>query len=1730
MKKRILALLLSLSLMVSVVVPGTVAMDGGDTVDDTYTELAVNDRKTLHASQFGISAEPYQWQISIGGTWINISGETSDSITVSYAMLCNALSGDTAQVRCVGYNSDGTPIEPEAMTIRITEEVAPTPVEQEETHPAGTVLEQAKPLGDPIIEKIEGESEDIKDQIKEKIDKFKDNAKDALDQIKDSAKEKLEELKNKIDEKNDPEPIDQTEETSAETTVPAETTAEPASTDDSAATDDSVVTGGSESTNIETDTAPTTDEDAGDDDVSDQTEMTETTGEAEQTGNAGEAEPENPADSEDKTSAAEEPADTTTEQEVTTSAPETEAPVTEAPETDAPVATEPSEGSDEDQTEDIVISAPSFASPLTDEEPSAENKENDTQTPPPAPAEQTPPTSPSDPVTPAAPEKQEEQTGNTENTDEDQKASENTERKDVPSDEQNNVPTVTDSANAVPASDPATADNEEPNKDGENVQENDTPAGETTSTYTIIIKYQFENDAPAANPWSATVATGSSYAQVIQSPVVVGYKPDQETVQVNATEATTYTVTYKPAEVEFTVKHYQQNVSNDQYTLVDTETKTGYTENAVGDGLAKTEYTGFYSLLYDTTTKIAADGSTVVEIYYDRYYYLMHFDLDGGHGVEPIYARYGTKIDVDETALKKPGYTFDKWEGEKQIPETMPAVNVSFKAIWKVAEKAKVTVVVWGENPDDEDYSYIKSSEIQVKPGTTLTKDDLTHVLTCSEEEHDHAAAGCTLACNHVHDLTCYGLSANAQSSNPNDKTAFWCKSNPETYFAQLGIEDGYLYYDDENAELASKDNYYLRLNGAYYILSKTQFNKLKDDLVGSTSDNTLHNPDYYYKYKIKASGINCTHTHTDSCYTCGKAAHKHNANCYTSPLDMDGTLWKLVKCDEVTVAADGTSKLNVYYDRVEFTLHFRMAYSNNDDYGTIQKKWGANIRTDFQAKSDSAGTSSWSLDRDASSPWTSYLDVMPTENRTYYAYKTSGESSAYYYVEDLDGKDKLFYTSTASGTDLLVSKEEFIEISGFTFNPERSSKVNENFDGARFYYTRNSYNLNFHNHNTELTDKVTSVKFEAPLKGHDFKPEYPSDLKPNAYDFAGWYTTSGCFDGSEMNWNTMTMPASDVILYAKWTPKTHTVKTYLTKEEMESGESGKELNTYDKVTNGTAVTNPPADPKNGSYTFVGWFYTSDTGEEKAFDFSMPVNRDLNLYAKWRSDKLMEYTIKYELEGGTVIAPPTTGSALAGTTKTFNAKTGTQLNEGYQSGYFPKVSSHSITIDIADASKNKYTFVYVAKDEVEYTVRYLDKTTGEPVVVDGVSTPDKVVKTRDAVVTETFKQITGYAPDAYQKQLVLAAEGNEIIFWYTKDNDHAPVQIIHWTQNIVGDGYTEYQSSTNLNGVIETEYSETPLTIAGFTYNGMKSKASGELTASGLVLNLYYDRIEYPYEFRFVEKDSNTEKQLENSVADTARYQAQVTQTAKTIPGYTLVSAENQSINIAIEDGTTAVKNVKTFYYTEQMVDIRYQVVGPDGCGKVDIYQEAQLKVFTGKPKGSTPTANEGFKFVGWFKDEACTQAVDETWIAAENKLTPQKTKDLGNNVMGYEAATYYAKFEYNLTSLTITKNGWESIDEHQSFIFKVTGEGLPNDGLKVTITPSVNDSVTITGLTVGKEYTVTEESGWSWRYSAGTGSKILEADATQNVITINNDRNKNQWLNGCAYAPNKFGSPITNN
>lgn len=922
--------------------------------------------------------------------------------------------------------------------------------------------------------------------------------------------------------------------------------------------------------------------------------------------------------------------------------------------------------------------------------------------------------------------------------------------------------------------------------------------------HTVIINYVFENGKQAAPSWTATLAEGSNLEQTVTSPTVVGYEPDPATVNVtvnNITENKNYTVTYYPANVGFTVNHYLQNVADNNYTLNKTEHVGGFTESEVGGDLAET-YPGFAALLYNTKAKVAADGSTVVEIYYDRNYYLMSFKLEGGFGVEPIYARYGASVKVENPT--KPGYTFNGWD--PAVPTTVPAENTTHKAKWKVDDSVNYRVQYWQENANDDGFSYESSVQKKAAPGTVIT------------------------------------------AANDKNYTGF--------------------HYD-----------------------------------------------------------------HTDG----------------------------------ATVAADGSSVVNVYYKRNTYTLTFKVnegfifdnwvtkAEFKNIKYGADTSPWWNQAPSGYLWHTTSSGSTFYTAAPD-----------MPNSNLTIYGKKSSGMSTIHYYEKG---------TTTSIKPDLKVQNsewsftvEDYIEIPGFKYD---SNKVQGN--NYYLYYTRTSYKLDFNSANVIV--RSNTIPYDKALSSYYFEPSYPTGiLEEGGYVFAGWYTDPGCTEA--VAWDTAKMPYNNTIFYAKWAPKTHTVKTFLTKEKIEENDP---IDTWDNVPHGTAVTNTPADPQNGSYVFVGWFYM-DGNVEKAFDFSMPVVKDLNLYAKWSSNTLVTYTIYYK-SGDTEIAEPTTGSALAGTTLTFEAKTGDELNKDYQSGYFPHTGSHSLTMDIN--GNNEFTFVYVAKAKVNYTVRYLDKATGEPVVVNGVSTPNKTGETSDAIITEKFKVITGYMPDSYQKRLVLSAdpEKNVITFWYTKDEHHAPVQIVHWTQNIAGEGYTEYQSSTNLNGVIGQTYTGTPLTIPGFTYNAEKSNASGTLTANGLELNLYYDRVKYSYTVRYVDAaDNNKDIDSTANVTGEGLFGAQVIGSQKKFNGYMPADNEPKQKSIIIGTGTN---EIIFYYYPCYYISHvqNYKVVGTDTIR------------LTSSKENLTARVSDKHLYGGAFTDVACDAANVQTFTQGENAInfTPVK-------------------------------------------------------------------------------------------------------------------------------------------
>ena len=69
------------------------------------------------------------------------------------------------------------------------------------------------------------------------------------------------------------------------------------------------------------------------------------------------------------------------------------------------------------------------------------------------------------------------------------------------------------------------------------------------------------------------------------------------------------------------------------------------------------------------------------------------------------------------------------------------------------------------------------------------------------------------------------------------------------------------------------------------------------------------------------------------------------------------------------------------------------------------------------------------------------------------------------------------------------------------------------------------------------------------------------------------------------------------------------------------------------------------------------------------------------------------------------------------------------------------------------------------------------------------------------------------------------------------------------------------------------------------------------------------------------------------------------------------------------------------------------------------------------------------------------------------------------------------------------------------------------------------SSSVTIKGLSPG-DYTVTEVTGWSWRYYlTGSSQKITLQPAMSGTVDFANTRSNHKWLSGNAYKKITFDS-----
>ena len=170
-----------------------------------------------------------------------------------------------------------------------------------------------------------------------------------------------------------------------------------------------------------------------------------------------------------------------------------------------------------------------------------------------------------------------------------------------------------------------------------------------------------------------------------------------------------------------------------------------------------------------------------------------------------------------------------------------------------------------------------------------------------------------------------------------------------------------------------------------------------------------------------------------------------------------------------------------------------------------------------------------------------------------------------------------LHHNDVTKGTyNYTVGNEDRYEIRGFTCNTALSPKNGDTYGGSAFYYNRNSYNVNYYNGGSVAHS--ASYKYEADISGAgSYTPVRPSGV-PEDYSFAGWYkdpegTVAYDFTGE-------TMPAEDIIVYARWASVTYTVSFEL------AGGSG---DCPDQTLDPNEAAQEPADPTRDGFRFGGW-------------------------------------------------------------------------------------------------------------------------------------------------------------------------------------------------------------------------------------------------------------------------------------------------------------------------------------------------------------------------------------------------------------------------------------------------------------------------------------------------------------------------------------------------------------
>ena len=676
---------------------------------------------------------------------------------------------------------------------------------------------------------------------------------------------------------------------------------------------------------------------------------------------------------------------------------------------------------------------------------------------------------------------------------------------------------------------------------------------------------------------------------------------------------TLYAYWRENTDTPFTVNHYQKQLDG-KYKLIETYQLTGVTNYSIyryyRDKVAK-KYEGFQPGRYDQKLTIAPDGSTVVNVYYDRYAYNTNWVCYDGKLI-CTYTTYEAKVYAPD--VSREGYEFAGWYADAALTQkvnfvgenapTAPAKTVSYYAKWQGVENT-VTFATNG------------GSAVDSKIG--ITGETIAAPAEPSRTGYVFAGWYSDQNCTKKWDF---------DSDTVPGAMTLYAGWTPAQYTVTFDANEG-------TVETASKPVTYTEVYGELPTPTRQGYDFLgwftaqtdgaqvrEDDRVTITAGQTLY-------AHWTAGAVNYTVKHyqqniEDNKYTEVEADRQTLSGITgqtTAAAAKTYTGFTAQAVTQQTILADSSTVVEIYYDRLTYTVTWM---NGTETLRTDTVKYGAKsaYTGEMPTKTEVGHTctfTGWNTAADGSGAARTD-SVTVTGNVIWYAQFRSTAKTYTIDYRNMNGLSNPNPTSYTYGDTVTLKSPP--NRTGYTFggwyedyscryNPV--SQISATDTGNKTFYalwTANTYTVSFDANGGDVTPASMTVTYNGDYSG------LPT-LTRTGYTFDGWYTSQT--GGEKVTASTKVQITADQTLYAHWTGNSYTI-TFVYG-------NGSPDSTITQAY-GTAVT-APADPTRTGYTFTGW--------DKTIPDTM-LAENLTITASWTANT---YTVTFNAGSGTLVGDKT---------------------------------------------------------------------------------------------------------------------------------------------------------------------------------------------------------------------------------------------------------------------------------------------------------------------------------------------------------------------------------------------------------------------------------------------------------------------------------------------------------